>query len=44
MHKEIDFENDIEHALTHGGGYENGAPGSYDPESTAGWPHEHRRI
>jgi type I restriction enzyme R subunit len=32
MHKEIDFENDIEHALIGVGGYEKGDPGSYDAE------------
>jgi type I restriction enzyme R subunit len=33
MHKEIDFENDIEHALISGGGYEKGDPNTYDPEA-----------
>lgn len=33
MHKEIDFENDIEHALTSAGGYEKGDPNTYDPEA-----------
>ena len=31
MHKEIDFENDIEHALTTYGGYAKGDPNGYDP-------------
>ncbi len=39
MHKEIDFENDIEHALINGGGYEKGDPQAYDPE-TALFPAE----
>jgi type I restriction enzyme R subunit len=30
MHKEIDFENDIEQALTSTGGYEKGDPATYD--------------
>lgn len=33
MHKEIDFENDIEHALIHSGGYEKSDPKAYDPET-----------
>ena len=33
MHKEIDFENDIEHALVQSGGYERGDPSTYDPET-----------
>ncbi len=33
MHKEIDFENDIEHALINSGGYEKGDPKAYDPET-----------
>ncbi|MGF6791714.1 type I restriction endonuclease subunit R [Paraburkholderia sp. 35.1] len=33
MHKEIDFENDIEHALTINGGYKKGDPNAYDPET-----------
>lgn len=33
MHKEIDFENDIEHALISSGGYEKGDPKTYDPET-----------
>lgn len=33
MHKEIDFENDIEQALTSTGGYEKGDPDTYDPEA-----------
>lgn len=33
MHKEIDFENDIEHALITSGGYEKGDPNTYDPEA-----------
>lgn len=33
MHKEIDFENDIEHALVSSGGYEKGDPNTYDPET-----------
>ncbi len=33
MHKEIDFENDIEQALLSKGGYEKGAPHAYDPET-----------
>lgn len=33
MHKEIDFENDIEYALINGGGYEKGDPNAYDPET-----------
>ena len=32
MHKEIDFENDIEHALIGVGGYEKGDPDAYDAE------------
>jgi len=39
MHKEIDFENDIEQALTNTGGYEKGDPKAYDPE-TALFPAE----
>ena len=33
MHKEIDFENDIEHALVNSGGYEKGDPKAYDPDT-----------
>lgn len=33
MHKEIDFENDIEHALISSGGYEKGDPHGYDAEA-----------
>jgi type I restriction enzyme R subunit len=33
MHKEIDFENDIEHALVNQGGYEKGDPSTYDPDA-----------
>lgn len=33
MHKEIDFENDIENALVSQGGYEKGDPNTYDPEA-----------
>jgi type I restriction enzyme R subunit len=33
MHKEIDFENDIEHALITRGGYEKGDPSTYNPET-----------
>lgn len=33
MHKEIDFENDIEHALITSGGYEKGGPHGYDAEA-----------
>lgn len=33
MHKEIDFENDIEHALISSGGYEKGDPNTYDAEA-----------
>ncbi|MBK1614532.1 restriction endonuclease subunit R [Rubrivivax gelatinosus] len=33
MHKEIDFENDIEHALVTQGGYEKGDPNAYDTEA-----------
>lgn len=33
MHKEIDFENEIEHALLNKGGYETGDPHAYDPET-----------
>lgn len=33
MHREIDFENDIEHALISSGGYEKGDPNTYDPET-----------
>ncbi|MBI3147086.1 MAG: type I restriction endonuclease subunit R [Betaproteobacteria bacterium] len=33
MHKEIDFENDIEQALTSTGGYAKGDPASYDAEA-----------
>lgn len=32
MHKEIDFENEIEHALTSAGGYAKGSPENYDAE------------
>lgn len=32
MHKEIDFENEIEHALTNAGGYAKGDPNGYGPE------------
>ncbi|QDO73943.1 hypothetical protein [Aeromonas caviae] len=32
MHKEIDFENDIEHVLIESGGYEKGNPNTYDPD------------
>lgn len=32
MHKEIDFENDIEHVLLSNGGYEKGDSHAYDPE------------
>ncbi|MEQ1638079.1 MAG: type I restriction endonuclease [Methylococcales bacterium] len=32
MHKEIDFENDIEQALINSGGYAKGDPKTYDPE------------
>lgn len=32
MHKEIDFENEIEQALTSAGGYAQGDPKDYDPE------------
>jgi type I restriction enzyme R subunit len=32
MHKEIDFENDIEQALINSGGYEKGNPNTYDSE------------
>jgi type I restriction enzyme R subunit len=39
MHQEIDFENDIERALTRGGGYEKGDPNTFDPE-TALFPAE----
>jgi len=33
MHKEIDFENAIEQALTRHGGYEKGDPSTYDAET-----------
>jgi type I restriction enzyme R subunit len=33
MHKEVDFENDIEHALVTHGGYEIGDPSTYDAEA-----------
>jgi Type I site-specific restriction-modification system, R (restriction) subunit and related helicases len=33
MHKEIDFENEIEHALLSKGGYEKGDSHAYDPET-----------
>lgn len=33
MHKEIDFENDIEHALISSGGYEKGDAKTYDPQA-----------
>ena len=33
MHKEIDFENDIEHALVSQGGYEKGDPSTYNPDA-----------
>ena len=33
MHKEIDFENDIEHTLITSGGYEKGDPHGYDAEA-----------
>ncbi|MFZ1548539.1 MAG: type I restriction endonuclease [Candidatus Nitrotoga sp.] len=33
MHKEIDFENDIEHTLITSGGYEKGDPHDYDAEA-----------
>jgi type I restriction enzyme R subunit len=33
MHKEVDFENDIEHALVTHGGYEKGDPNAYDAET-----------
>lgn len=33
MHREIDFENDIEHALINGGGYQQGDPHTYDPQT-----------
>ena len=33
MHKEIDFENDIEQALTGAGGYVKGDPAGYDAEA-----------
>lgn len=33
MHKEIDFENDIEHALISSGGYEKGDPSTYDADA-----------
>jgi len=38
MHREIDFENDIEQALTGSGGYEKGDPNAYSPrqKSAAG--------
>lgn len=33
MHKEIDFENEIEHELISNGGYEKGDPHAYDAEN-----------
>lgn len=33
MHKEIDFENDIEQTLISSGGYEKGDPNTYDSEA-----------
>ena len=33
MHREIDFENDIEQVLINSGGYEKGDPKAYDPEA-----------
>ncbi|WP_433968289.1 type I restriction endonuclease subunit R [Tunturiibacter gelidiferens] len=33
MHREIDFENDIEDTLTTSGGYVKGVPSAYDPET-----------
>ena len=33
MHKEIDFENDIEQSLITSGGYEKGDPNTYDAET-----------
>lgn len=33
MHKEIDFENEIEHELISNGGYERGEPHAYDAEN-----------
>lgn len=33
MHKEIDFENDIERVLIESGGYEKNDPNGYDPET-----------
>ena len=33
MHREIDFENDIEQALTRHGGFDKGDPNTYDPET-----------
>lgn len=33
MHKEIDFENDIEQALINGGGYAKGNPAGYDADA-----------
>ncbi|MFJ5341569.1 type I restriction endonuclease subunit R [Pectobacterium sp. CHL-2024] len=33
MHKEIDFENEIEHELISNGGYEKGDPHAYDAET-----------
>ena len=33
MHKEIDFENDIEQVLINSGGYVKGDPKDYDPET-----------
>ena len=33
MHKEIDFENEIEHELIRNGGYEKGDPHAYDAEN-----------
>ena len=39
MHKEIDFENDIERALINSGGYEKGEPSTYDSD-TALFPND----
>jgi type I restriction enzyme, R subunit len=39
VHKEIDFENDIENALISSGGYQKGDPCTYDAE-TALFPAE----
>ncbi|MGC3987833.1 MAG: type I restriction endonuclease [Pseudorhodoferax sp.] len=33
MHKEIDFENDVEHALVTHGGFEKGDPNAYNTEA-----------